>query len=505
MDIEPAKLEERIRRLEQSLAHSQGQRFAQASDSPATAGSWLTSIAIICFIGAAAVLIRLAMETGWLTPERQMGLAALIGLGLAGAGLAFGNTQNPHVNLLPGAGINILFLTSFAAHRLYGLIPGEIAVAITSVFSGICLWLYTELEQDLYAVTAAFGAFVIPIVFEFGVQSETALAYYVLCSLAFAAISIWMKSRVLTLISSYLAIIATSYIGILSDSQMSPVSSLTTATALGIHFIIFTSAAYLSTMRTGVPLTEREGLSFLPVLLVFYGMEFYFIDQMKPGLGSIAAISGSVVLTALYFVAKRTMRDQSLGSLTVILIFITLTLVHAVHIEMLPSSIRPWALPIGLLLIAFRKQLPVSVRFEGPMRIPIIGLLAILTMEFLGLTFHMITEFLAKNRGEIALFHWSKQATLTIATLAGIMILSPGSDRRWRYVLVGSFHMLAAIFLARFTPLNAVWMSWATYAAATMAYGYVRKDKLIQRSAWFLAFLAIGKLLLIDAPAFSGS
>ena len=396
MDIEPAKLEERIRRLEQTLERSTGQRLAQTSASSASPGSWLNSIAIICFIGAAAVLIRLAMETGWLTPERQMGLAALIGLGLAGAGLAFGNSQNPHVNLLPGAGINILFLTSFAAHRLYGLIPGEIAVAITSVFSGICLWLYTELEQDPYAVTAAFGAFVIPIVFEFGVEPEIALGYYVLCSLTFAAISIWMKSRVLTLIASYLAIIATSYLGILSQAQ---ISSLTTAGALGLHFVIFTTAAYLSTLRTGVPLTEREGLSFLPVLLVFYGMEFYFIEHVQPGLGSIAAISGSVVLTALYLIAKRTMKDQSLGSQTVILIFITLTLVHAVHIEMLPGSIRPWALPVGLLLLAFRRRLPVAIGFQGPWRIPIVGMLAILGMEFLGLTFRMVSEFLEKNRG----------------------------------------------------------------------------------------------------------
>lgn len=126
-------------------------------------------------------------------------------------------------------------------------------------------------------------------------------------------------------------------------------------------------------------------------------MEFYFIEHAQPGLGSIAAISGSVVLTALYLIAKRTMKDQSLGSQTVILIFITLTLVHAVHIEMLPGSVRPWALPVGLLFLAFRRRLPVAIGFQGPWRIPIVGMLAILGMEFLGLTFRMVSEFLEKK------------------------------------------------------------------------------------------------------------
>lgn len=139
------------------------------------------------------------------------------------------------------------------------------------------------------------------------------------------------------------------------------------------------------------------GLQRIARLLVFYGMEFYFIEHAQPGLGSIAAISGSVVLTALYLIAKRTMKDQSLGSQTVILIFITLTLVHAVHIEMLPGSVRPWALPVGLLFLAFRRRLPVAIGFQGPWRIPIVGMLAILGMEFLGLTFRMVSEFLEKK------------------------------------------------------------------------------------------------------------
>jgi uncharacterized membrane protein len=117
-----------------------------------------------------------------------MGLAALIGL--AGAGLAFRTSSNPHVNLLPRAGINVLFLTSFAAHRLYALIPSEIAVAVTSIFSGVCLWLYTELEHDIYAVTAALGVYVIPIVFGYSFKTSFTITYFAMCSLAFAAISV---------------------------------------------------------------------------------------------------------------------------------------------------------------------------------------------------------------------------------------------------------------------------------------------------------------------------
>ena len=56
----------------------------------AKSGNWLGGIAIVCFILAAGFIIKLSIETGWLTPARQMGLAEADGtMKPAGSAYAF--------------------------------------------------------------------------------------------------------------------------------------------------------------------------------------------------------------------------------------------------------------------------------------------------------------------------------------------------------------------------------------------------------------------------------
>ncbi len=78
---------------------------------------------------AAMYLIRLAIDSGWLTPSRQMALAALSGLALIALGLALAGRRRRYAALLPGAGVVILFLTVFGAHVYHGLIGAPTATA----------------------------------------------------------------------------------------------------------------------------------------------------------------------------------------------------------------------------------------------------------------------------------------------------------------------------------------------------------------------------------------
>ncbi len=67
---------------------------------------------------AAVYFIRLAVDAGWLTPERQAGLAALSGIGLIWIGFWIGfalrKADRRYASLLPAAGIVILFRSHMA-------------------------------------------------------------------------------------------------------------------------------------------------------------------------------------------------------------------------------------------------------------------------------------------------------------------------------------------------------------------------------------------------------
>lgn len=90
---------------------------------------------------AAVYLIRLAIDSGWLTPERQVGLAVLGGLILIGAGLALRHVNRHYAALLPAGGIVTLFLSIYGAHAYYGLVSPQAAATCIVMVCALSLWL----------------------------------------------------------------------------------------------------------------------------------------------------------------------------------------------------------------------------------------------------------------------------------------------------------------------------------------------------------------------------
>lgn len=138
----------------------------------AKSGNWLGIIAVVCFILAAGFIIKLSIESGWLTPERQVDIAALFGIALVGAGFVLLDYDRKYASHLPAAGIIILYLTAFAVYRFYTIISYQTAIAMTVLVSSLCIWLYVKIKHDLYAIIASIGTYIAPIIFGFSVYLE---------------------------------------------------------------------------------------------------------------------------------------------------------------------------------------------------------------------------------------------------------------------------------------------------------------------------------------------
>jgi hypothetical protein len=85
------------------------------------------------FVLASAYLIRLAIDADWLTPERQVGLAAMFGMVLIGIGFVLQEKYSRYASLLPACGIVVLFLTNYGAHlyhRIIGPLPATVGVVV---------------------------------------------------------------------------------------------------------------------------------------------------------------------------------------------------------------------------------------------------------------------------------------------------------------------------------------------------------------------------------------
>lgn len=112
-----------------------------------SASSALTVTQILGWTGATALvlavayLIRLALDAGWLTPERQLGLAVLSGFALIGAGLKLRAADRQYASLLPAGGLVVLFLSIYGAHLYYHFIGAPLAtgaVILTCLAAPIC-------------------------------------------------------------------------------------------------------------------------------------------------------------------------------------------------------------------------------------------------------------------------------------------------------------------------------------------------------------------------------
>lgn len=453
-------------------------------------GSLLGVVGVICFVLAAGFIIKLSLDSGWLTPLRQIGLALMFGVGLIIAGFALMDSDLEYGSYLPAAGIIVLYASVFSAHRLYALIPFESAISLSAMVTGLCVWLYTRIRADIYPVTAAVGSYLAPAILGLGASGEFSVYYYLLCSVGFSVISIWVKSRTLTMVAAYLAILMTAFSGISlkADGLI--------AAMLALNFVVLAGGIYLYTVQNGVQLTEKESSGMLPALLFFYATEYYYIDRLLPGMAPWLSLGFAGLLLGLYLNAKKRFPEGKMGSEGMILAFITVVSFHSFYIELLPADARPW-LFIGIMLMLCLPVFKLGAGKSWALRIPAMGVFAVLALEFFSMMSHLIS-----GTGGL----WLPVSLFAVASM-WVLIFFRGEELNGGngYApLLGAAHLLAVTGLYRLTTDAGsleVSISWLLYAGAVMAYAFSRKDEPMARSAVFVLAFAAGKALLYDAAS----
>jgi hypothetical protein len=451
--------------------------------------NWLGLTALICFVLAAGFIIKLSIDSGWLTPARQMGISALLGCSLIGVGLKFMKLDREYASLLPSAGIIILYLTTFGAYRYYDLISIETAITLTSLVSLLCIGLYHKIKHDVYAITASVGTYISPLILGLHVSNDFSLYYFIVCSLSFAAISIYLKSRILILIPANLAILLTAFIGF--DLHQ----DVLVASCLGLNFLIFSIGTYFYSKYHQKPLDENEAWAFLPALLVFYATEYFYLQNINEHLAPWASLGFSAVLIGLY-VSARKFFSNGLGSQSLILSFTTLVFFHSVYIELLPDDFKHWLLIPIALGAAFIPTSTLSKKYQDYFLVPLLAIGVIFVIEYITI---------AKKLFDIGGMSW---VMVSLATVASIWILLVKKSDMLRtksdayYGLLASAHILAILGLYRLAndvSSLAVSASWLIYAVIVMLFSTWRKDAVMAKSALIALGFAAGKALLYDA------
>lgn len=467
------------------------------------AGNALGIVAVVCFVLAASFLIKLAVDSGWLTPARQLGLAALLGAALIGTGYAVSKREDDYGGLLPAAGVVILYLAAYGGNLYYGLYDSWAAAIAASSVSVLALILLNTFRSEIILGVAVIGTYACPLllpVLKGG--SLDSMVFFAVWDAAFVLWAARTGNRSLPLMACYLAI------GVFAAASPTirwnaPQADLARAAAFQfLQFGVFLAGVGYASVRNRVPLSVREAWSFFPVLLFFYATEYSLISRLSPAWAPWVALTFGGLVYGAYLVAGDKLARASLESAPMVNAFVAVVLLHAFYLELLPERFAPW---FAVLLLAAAAPLRRSTA-QDPSLWPFgaaalvaggVGWLSVffglggrdpLETSAAGLAFCGLMIFNAVNGGRPG----ERREREDLWLCALLAAAAQGMMGLYRLIHLGNVGEYERFFV---TSL------WAMLAIGLLVLAESRRDPLVAKSAVFVLGVAAGKGLLFDVSA----
>ncbi len=168
--------------------------------------AWIGGLAL--FLGA-AFFVKHSFEQGWVSPQLRVASGFITGLALLGGGIFLRRRQYPvTADSLCGAGVVVLYTSSYAARAYYGLLGNGAAFGLMSLITVGAFALADRLRAVPVAVLGILGGFLTPLLLSTGVDRPLALfGYIALLDLVLVAIALrrrWLYLVVLGAVGTVL-------------------------------------------------------------------------------------------------------------------------------------------------------------------------------------------------------------------------------------------------------------------------------------------------------------
>ena len=288
--------------------------WVEAAKSWLFGGNTVVRVGVVILFVGVAFLFNYAADRGWLPIELRLGGAAVGGLGLLAVGWTLRQSRREYGLALQGGGAGIVYLTSFAAVNVYGLIGAGVglAVMVALVVCGTLLAV-TQNSRGL-AVLASLGGFLGPVLVTRDASHVALFSYYAALDAGIVAVAWFRAWRMLNL----LGFVFTFIVGTMWGFEFyRPQFFNTTQPFLALFFLFFVAVPVLfawrqpprlkgyvdGTLVFGVPLAAfalqhrlSGGFEFGPAysalaLSTFYGAAALPIRRRGPGSMSLLAES----------------------------------------------------------------------------------------------------------------------------------------------------------------------------------------------------------------------
>ncbi|MFS0774031.1 DUF2339 domain-containing protein [Sphingomonas sp. 1P08PE] len=262
---------------------------------------------VILFVGL-SFLASYAASAGLFPIEFRLALVAAIGVALLAVGFRT-RTARPDFGLaLQGGGVAVIYLTLFAAAKLYATIPVDAAFALMIVVCALGCALALLQRSQALAVTAFAGGFAVPLLLSDGSGNVAGLfAYYTILNAAILFLAVRRSWRVVNLVGFFATFgVMTAW----EAASYHPADFVVAQAFLIVSVLIYVACALLFARSTPGRLggVVDTTLLFGPALAGF-GLEVGLVHD-RPFGGAVAALGFAALYLAVAGVVMRRRRDD---------------------------------------------------------------------------------------------------------------------------------------------------------------------------------------------------
>jgi len=258
--------------------------------------------AVILFFGV-AFLLKYAAENSNISMQTRLIGVAIGAIALLIFGWKLKDKQQGYGLILQGASVGILYLTLFAAFRLYDMVPAGLAFALLFLFSALAMALAVLQNSKALAILSVSGGFLAPILTSTGTGSHTALfGYYAILNIGIFAVA-WFRSwRLLNLIGFVFTFLIGTAWGV---TKYQPSDFSTTEPFLILFFLLYSAIAVLFSSQQKPQLKGYMDATLIFALpLVSFALQAAMVQEIEFALAWSAFALGAFYLTAASIILK---------------------------------------------------------------------------------------------------------------------------------------------------------------------------------------------------------
>ena len=260
---------------------------------------------VILFIGV-SFLLKYAAEHTSIPIEVRMAAIEIFGIGLLALGWRMRNERTEYAWALQGGGIGILYLSTFAAYKLYQLLSPGATFAILILIALLSAAIAVLQSAMSMAILGFAGGFLAPVFTSTGHGSHIGLfSYYLVLNLAIAAIAYFQSWRGLNVLGFFFTFIIGTIWG---AKSYVPEFFASTEPFLVIHFLLFNCIAILYAHRQSTKASDYvDSTLVFGTPIVGFGLQYALLEDSRFGLAYSAVVLGAfyIGLARWLFLRKR--------------------------------------------------------------------------------------------------------------------------------------------------------------------------------------------------------